>query len=92
MVLNRFFVKILSVPFDNLQSIRWALTKTGSQSVAKFVRNQLGLAVNDFQGTFGTVHNAISAAVTFFFIYFDYLSFYLHVVLTKKDQSRDLTD
>jgi hypothetical protein len=45
-----------------------------AQAVAINFTNQLRLAVNDFYGALGACFYTLAASVTFFFIYFYYVS------------------
>lgn len=68
---------------DNFQSAGGAAGKAGSQAVAKVVGNDLGLAVDDLYRPFGTVQNALTAAVAEVFVNFDDVAHSVHGVFLK---------
>ena len=53
-----------------------AVGQTVAETVAVVFTDQLGFAVDEGEGSFGTGVNAESAAVTAVFIYFDHFSFH----------------
>jgi len=68
MMLHGLFVKIFSVQFLNMESIFGTFSETGAETVAILFRRQAGLAVDNLNGAFRTGGDALTAAVTFFFI------------------------
>ena len=67
---SRFVIGI-GLAADNAQGARGAAGQAGPQTVAVSVRDYFGLAVHQGDGPFGAIQNALAAAVTKFFIYFN---------------------
>jgi len=75
------FVEVFRFSFDDSESILGAFSQTGSQAVTELFRYQPGLPVHDLQRPLGAGRHTQAAAVAFFFVDLDDLSFDLHVFL-----------
>ena len=73
-----FGVESLRFPLDHGDSALGTFPETGSEPITVTFSNKASLAVEKFYGPFSARYNTLAAAVTFFIIYVDYLSFDLH--------------
>jgi len=73
-----FGVEGLRFPLDHGDGSLGAFPETGSEPITITFGNKACFAVYKLYGSFRTGFHALAAAVTFFIIYVDYLSFDLH--------------
>jgi hypothetical protein len=67
--------EFVGIPFFDDKGSHRAFAQAGSQAVAVFVCQKLGLAVHDDDGPFRAGGDAQTAAVAFFLVNFDNLPF-----------------
>jgi hypothetical protein len=65
MGLHGFFVKIVCLSLNDLDCVLGALSEAGTQSIAEFVTDQFGFAIDNPKGPLSTVRNTESATRTF---------------------------
>jgi hypothetical protein len=82
--LNQLFIERVGFSFFDRKSAFGTLSQACSQTIAKNIFNQSGLAVNYFDGLFLASRHAQTAAGTFFFIDFD--DFALHKILPLMEE------
>jgi hypothetical protein len=73
---GNIFIEFLGLALHHPDGILGTMSQAGSQTVAVFVADQPGLALNDLQRTLDTVGDAFSAAVAFILVYLDYFAFH----------------
>jgi hypothetical protein len=72
---DSFLVESCHLPFFNNQGTLGAFPDTGTQAIAIGITDEPGFTIDNLQGTLGAGKLAQTAAITFFFVNFDDISF-----------------
>jgi hypothetical protein len=73
-------VKFVRLPFGDPDGILRTLSETGAQAITQVIGGEDRLSAYDPDGAFRTGGDAEAAAVAFFFIDLDYLSYHLQLL------------
>jgi hypothetical protein len=71
-------IEILRLPFDDPEGIIGTFAKTGPESIAVLFRDQSYLPVHNLEGSLGARGHTHRAAIAFFFVDLNDLSFDFH--------------
>jgi hypothetical protein len=77
-VFHGFGVKVFCIALDHGDGALGTFPETGRETITVMFSNKPRFAIKKFYGTFRAGFHAFAAAVTFFIIYIDYLSFDSH--------------
>ncbi len=63
------FIKLIGFTLDDLDGILGTMSEAGTETVAEIIGDQLGLAINDLNSTFGAGRHTKPATITLVLIY-----------------------